>query len=430
MTVGGEDRRRISTIQLREMAAPGAHLLALRHGASVLREGLFGRAEDGDVLATGLAVDLTSRLSQLPNLSVTAWASSTHVAALDLTPKEAASRLGVRYLVQGTAQCDGLRARVTVALLDATDGREEWSEHFDRALPDLFALQDDITGAVIAAIEPAIERAEMQRALLTPPGSLNAWECFHRGLWHCFRFTDSDNEHAHQLFQRAIKIDPRFSRAYAGLSFTHYSRAFLDAAPVPGDDIRRALDFARQSIDLDGRDVMGHWCLGRVLFRSREHDQALGAVDRALDINPNFAQGHYVRGFIGAHAGLHAESLASVDLAERLSPFDPLRFAMKACHAVAITNQGAPRDAVEWAIRATQEPNAHFHVLAVAAGCLELAGRSDEARPYVERVMAQHPGYSVEAFQRAFPNKDEPEPRADARGSGSLWYSSRLRAIG
>ncbi|HUD97507.1 MAG TPA: hypothetical protein VMO24_08185, partial [Woeseiaceae bacterium] len=187
----------------------------------------LGSHPDGAVLARGLAVDLNSRLAQLPSLFVIARQSAARVDSTRMSPRQIGSRLGVRYLISGSTQRRNNRVRATVTLQDAIDESELWSEHYDRPLDDLFAVQDDITNAVIAAIEPAIERAEMQRALLKPPGSLTAWEYFHRGLWHCFRFTTRDNEIAHELLQQAIAMDPQFARAHAGISFTHYSRAFL-----------------------------------------------------------------------------------------------------------------------------------------------------------------------------------------------------------
>jgi len=362
---------------------------------------------EGPVLAQGLTADLNSRLAQLPSLFVIARQSTARVDVERLTPRRIGARLGVRYLLCGSIQREKQRVRTTVTLTDAADERVLWSERYDRPLDDIFQVQDDITNTVIAAIEPEIERAEMQRALLKPPDSLSAWEYFHRGLWHCFRFTAKDNEIAHQLFTRAISIDAHFSRAYAGISFTHYSRAFLNAVPDVAGEVVKALDAGTRSVGFDGRDAMGHWALGRALYLSREHDEALAAIDRALVLNPSYAQGHYAKGFIGIHAGLDDASLPSLDMAQRLSPFDPLLFAMKSSRGISLAHQGKYDEAAAWAIRATHEPNAHFHIYAIAAACLELAGRSADARNNARWVIERQPRYSVEVFRRSLPHKDE-----------------------
>ena len=367
----------------------------------------LGSHGDGAVLANGLTVDLNSRLAQLPSLFVIARQSTAAIDAKRLAPQQVGTKLGVRYLLSGSIQRDSKRVRTTVTLMDVAGESELWSDHFDRPLDDIFQVQDDITNSVIAAIEPAIERAEMAHALLKPPDSLTAWEQFHRGLWHCFRFTEKDNEIAHELFTRAVTLDPHFSRAHAGLSFTHYSRAFLNSVRDVDREIGEALEAGRQSVDFDGRDAMGHWALGRALFLSRRHDNALTAIERALDINPNYAQGHYARGFVGIHAGLDGASLPSLDKAQRLSPFDPLLFAMISCRAISLANQGHYAEAASWAMRATQEPNAHFHIYAIAAACLELAGRSDDARNNAQWTIERQPRYSIDVFRRSFPHKNE-----------------------
>jgi TolB-like protein/Flp pilus assembly protein TadD len=371
----------------------------------------FGNHEGGDVLARGLTTDLNSRLARLPYFFVISRASSTRFSADSCSPQEIGRRLGVRYLLSGSTQRGDRRVRVTVNLLDASNGKEVWSEHYDRELDDLFSVQDEITGAVIAAMESAIELEEARRSLMKQPENLNAWEYFHRGLWHSLHFQPAENETANHLFSRAIELDPYFSRAHAGLSFTHFSRAFLNSADNVNDEIARAAVAGQASVDLDPRDSMGHWSVGRALFLSRQHDQALASIDQSLSINPNYAQGHYARGFIGIHAGQDEVALPFLDSAQRLSPFDPLLFAMKSSRGISLAHQGRFEEAAAWALRATHEPNAHFHTYAVAAGCLELAGRRDEAREKAGWVMSRRPDFSLDVFRRSFPHKDESRRR-------------------
>jgi len=370
---------------------------------------LGGHADDG-ILSQGLTADLNSRLARLSHFFVIARASSAILARHQLGAPDIARHLGVRYLITGTSQRSNQRVRVTVTLIDAIAGSELWSEHYDRRVDDLFSVQDDIVGAVIAAIEPAIEMAEAHRSLLKPPENLNAWEYFHRGLWHCYHFVPGENEKAGELFRKAIELDPYFSRAYAGLSFSHYSRAFLNSAGDVGDvddAVAQAIETGQQAIALDARDSMAHWSLGRAQFLNRQHDHALASIEQALNINPNYAQGHYARGFVGIHAGADEQSLPYLDSARRLSPFDPLIFAMTASRAVSLATQGKVDEAVAWALRATQQPNAHFHIYAIAAACLQLCGRTEEARNNAGYVLKRHPGFSIDVFRRSFPHRHE-----------------------
>ncbi len=365
----------------------------------------------GDVLAEGLSVDLNSRLAQLQGLFVIARASAMRFSLRTHDPAAIGHGLGVRYLIHGTTQRTDARLRVTVDLIDAQSGAEIWSDRIDRPLDDLFAVQDSIVNAIVAAIEPQIDQAEMERARHLPTENMNAWECYHRAMWHGFRFNAGDNQIAYELLQRALTLDGQFARAYAGLSFNHFSRAFLNASSDIDVDIRQALELASRSLSFDGRDAMGHWALGRGLFLAKEHDQALSAIDRALDANPNFAQGHYAKGFIGAHSGVAGAAIADLDVSRRLSPFDPLLFAMKSSRAICLAVEGDADAAATWAVRATHEPNAHFHIFAVAAACLQLAGRGDDAGRNVAHVLERHPRYTIDVFERSFPHKLESHRR-------------------
>jgi tetratricopeptide (TPR) repeat protein len=226
-------------------------------------------------------------------------------------------------------------------------------------------------------------------------------------MWHCFHFTAQHTEQAHALLLRALALDASFARAHTGLSFTHYSRAFLDAVAVPGAEIEFALEHGLQSIELDPRDAMGHWTLGRARFLACEHDQALQSVSRSLLINPNFAQGHYALGFIRVHAGMPTQALPELAAAERLSPLDPLLFAVEGARAISLAIEGKYDEAATWSVQATSEPNAHFHMHAIAGACLALAGRQTEARAFAQRACSDHLGYSIRVFERSFPHKME-----------------------
>ncbi|MEP7140202.1 MAG: hypothetical protein ABI745_11285 [Caldimonas sp.] len=387
---------------------------------------------DGPVLAQGLATDLTHALGRSRGLFVIARASASRLSSRPADFLRAGELLGVRYLVHGTTQRLERRVRVTATLADAQRNEVLWSDHFDRPLGDLFALQDDLASMIAAAIEPELERAESARARLKAPEDLNAWECYHRAMWHCFRFTAAHTEQAHSLLVRALSLEKGFARAHAGLSFTHYSRAFLDAVHAPDAEIGKALEHAQQSVELDPRDARGHWTFGRALFLARSHDRALQSVGRSLHLNPNFAQGHYALGFIRAHADAPGDALPELAAAERLSPLDPLLFAVEGSRAISMAIEGRYEEAAAWAVRATCEPNAHFHMAAIAAACLALADRAAEARSFAQRACRAHPGYSIGVFERSFPHKVAAHAAriADAMRSAGIPGGERRAASG
>ncbi|MEZ5441123.1 MAG: hypothetical protein R3F15_06505 [Lysobacterales bacterium] len=366
----------------------------------------LGMGAAPDVFVEGLAVDLNARLSRLQGLFVVARESARRLAAARLPLTEIGQRLGVRYLLHGSSQRQDRRLRVTVNLAEAATQRVIWTERFDRALDDIFQVQDDVVESVVAALLPEIERAEMDRVRVLPTEHLDAWACFHRAMWHSYRFTADDSVQARELLVRAQRIDPHFARASAGLSFNHYLHAFLNTDGDAEQHIRTAVEHAEQSVALDVRDAMCHWVLGRARFLASQHDDAMASLDQALVLNPNYAQGTYARGFVRVHAGLPEAAITDLDAARRFSPYDPLLFAMKSSRALALAIQGDHEAAIRWAVEATREPNAHFHIRAVAAACLQLAGQPEQARLLAQQAANSHAGYSVRVFERSFPYRD------------------------
>ncbi len=358
-----------------------------------------------DTLSRGIGADLVTRLSRVGGLFVIARASSMRFSPRSLAPSEIGRRLGVRYLIHGSVLLRGQRLRVNVELMDAESGRDVWVDTIDAALDDLFLLQEQIADTIVSAVEPEIERAEYERARLKQPDSLDAWENYHLAMWHSFRFTGADTERAAAYLERALALDPHFCRAHAALSLVHFSRAFLDSCENPGREIERAIVCAETSLSLDGRDAMAHWSLGRARFLNRDHDQALASLERAIEANPNYAQGHYARGFVGVHAGIPDLALGELDHAQRLSPYDPLLFAMKSSRALSLIMQERFAEAADWSVKGTLEPNAHYHIHAIAAACLELKGDRAAAAEQIATALARHPGYGRETFFRSFPYK-------------------------
>src|SRR5262249_13053927 len=132
--------------------------------------------------------------------------------------KQIGRELGVRYVLEGSLRRSGNRIRVTAQLVEAETGKHVWAERYDRDLADIFALQDEITEAVTIAIAPAIADAEQQRAMRKPPGSLDAWAAYQRGLWHSSGASTEDNALAQKFFQQAVDLDPSFAGGYKGLA--------------------------------------------------------------------------------------------------------------------------------------------------------------------------------------------------------------------
>jgi len=289
-----------------------------------------------------------------------------------------------------------------VELAETAGAHIVWTDVLEGILDDTFSVLDTIVDRIVAAIAEEIETAESHRAILKPPSSLDAWEAYHRGLWHMYKFTGPDNHHAEDFFRAALKLDPTFSRAYAGLSFTHFQNAFLGLTRDRERQIERAFETAGQSLDADDRDPAAHWAMGRALWLRGVQGEALAELGRSVELSPNFALGHYTLGFVESQSGDPRSAIAATNYSRQLSPFDPLQFAMLASRALAHIRLGELEEAADWAVKATSRPNAHAHILAIAAECLALSNRREEARSFVGRLRERLKSYTVEDFLRAF----------------------------
>ena len=348
-------------------------------------------------MAEGLTHDIITRLAKLRNLFIIARGSVFALSERGVGAENAAKRLNVDYFATGMVRRSSGRILVSVELVEARTTRIVWSDEFDLKPDDAFLLLDDIGNMIVSAIANEVETAEKNRAVLKPPNSLNAWESYHRGLWHMYRFTQADNDLAYHFFKRSSEADPTFARALAGISFTHWQNAFQNWA----DRDRQtdlAYEAAGRSLIVDDHDPAAHWAMGRALWLRRRHDHAIGELKRAVDLSPNFALGHYALSFVESQTGNPTAAIASSDQSRSLSPFDPLLFAMLGARAMAHVRLGQYEEAAEWAIKATARPNAHNIILAIAAHCLALAGRIEEARAFAALLRKALPDFTVEDF--------------------------------
>lgn len=348
----------------------------------------------------GLAHDVITRLAKLRSLFVVAQGTVFALHERRIGPEDAGRMLNVDYVVGGSLKRQGKRLSVSAELIETRTARIVWAEIFNRTLDDAFLVLDEIGNRIVASIASEIETIERNRAILKPPNSLDAWESHHRGLWHMYRFTQADNERAQHFFQTAIRLDPTFARAYAGLSFTHFQDAFQGWG-TRSSAIDRAFEAAGQSLMADERDPTAHWAMGRALWLRRQQGDAITELENAVDLSPNFAVGHYTLAFVHAQSGDARAAIGASDHSRALSPYDPFLFGMLGARAMALVRLGRFDEAADFGVRAASRPNAAAHILAIAAFTLALSGRLDEARSYRAAIHKALPRYRVDDFLAA-----------------------------
>jgi TolB-like protein/DNA-binding SARP family transcriptional activator len=352
-------------------------------------------------LADGLAHDIITRLAKLRSLFVIAQGSVFALHERRIGAEEAGRTLGVDYLVSGSLQRRGGRIVVHCELAQARTAQIVWAEVFEQPLDESLQVLDAIGNRIVALLASEIETLEAERAVLVAPSSLDAWQAHHRGLWHMYRFEREHNQRARHYFELAVRLDPHFSRAHAGLSFTHWQDAFQRWMPRD-EAVAKASASAERSLRADERDPAARWSMGRALWLRGQRDPALTELRAAVELSPNFALGHYTLSFVHCQTGDPGAAIEASDHARHLSPFDPLLFGMLGARAMALVRLGRYDEAAEWGVRAASRPNAHVQIQAIAAMSLALAGRLDEAREHVDRARAFVGSYRAADYLAAF----------------------------
>jgi adenylate cyclase len=345
-----------------------------------------------EFFSDGIAEDIITALSRYPSLFVIARNSCFTYKGRAVDVKQIGCELGVRYLLEGGVRRSGNRIRVTAQLVEAESGKQVWAERYDRDLDDIFVLQDEITEAVTIAMAPAIADAEQHRALRKPPGSLDAWAAYQRGLWHLSKYTGNDIALAQSFFHQAIDCDPSFSGGYGGLAIAQIQAADVHTLGVPPETLSSAERLARQAVAIDGADAEARSRLGWALCRRGDYEGARAETERALSMSPNLALAHAVLGQTLVFSGRPDEGVAALRTSIRLDPRAPeLRFRLNQV-ALGLYFSGKYEAAVEAAKRAIRSypdfPNA-YRWLAAAMGEM---GRTAEAKEALEQAIAIAPG--------------------------------------
>ena len=345
---------------------------------------------DQEVFSDGIAVDIITALSRYPSLFVIARNSTFTYKGRAVDVKQIGHELGVRYVLEGGLRNSGTRIRVSAQLIEAATGNHLWAERYDRDLTDIFAVQDEITEAVTVAIAPAIADAEQQRALRKPPGSLDAWAAYQRGLWHVNRWTAEDHALAEKFFQQAIDLDPSFAGGYKGLVVTLGSAADFQRGGLT-EAVSSAEALARRAVALDGADAEAHCWLSYALRRRGDFEGGLAEAERALAMSPNLALAHAQKAAILIFSGHPKDGIAALKRSVRFDPRNPrsvgpLNHMMLGLYY--LREYEAAIDAARRAIRSFPEFPLPYRWLAAALGQL---GRIEEARQALDKAIAIAP---------------------------------------
>ncbi len=364
--------------------------------------------EEQEYFSDGITTDIIAHLSKHRWLNVTARNTTFGYKGKAVDIVQLGKELKVNYVIEGTVQKAGQRVRVTASLIDANSGIQKWSDRYDRELVDIFELQDQITEMLVARLEPEIGYAEREKIRLCRPANLQAWDCYHLGIYHFFKFTGDDNLQAQRLLQQSIELDNNFGEAHVWWAYavilgmvywtTKPSQVLLD----------RALAACDSALSSDSQNALFHALKARVLLARKEYSRAITENKIAIKLNPTFAAAHCGLGDSLAYEGRYQESIDCFDKAIDLSPNDPQLWAFYTYGALALLFKRDFERALDWLEKASNIPNFQYWTIAHQVVALAYLERSAELNLAKTKLNKLFPEFSCEfAQEKLFYLKDQ-----------------------
>lgn len=358
------------------------------------------------ILADAIPHEIIQALSRLRWLAVIARGSSFRFRQSEPDLSLVATALGARYVLSGDLEMRGTGLFITLALVDTSTDEVIWGDRLVGALDAIDDLRARIVMQLISALEMYIPLNEAQAALHGGSETLDAWSNYHLGLHHLYRFTAIDNERAKLHFERAVTMDPRFARAYAGLSFTSFLDAFLHLKPDVTAATEAARRYAERGVELDPLDPFASFTMGRSHWLTNEPDTAMDWLTRATTLNPNYAQGFYASAFTSMLIGNGGATESGLDTALQLSPLDPLLYGIHGVRSQILMQTGDYQAAARFGDKAAATPGAHYLIAMIALAANGLAGRHNQATRWKQEVRRRKADATTAHYFAAFPTRD------------------------
>ena len=346
-----------------------------------------GGTVDSVYFADGVTEDVISELGRFSGLLVLSW-SAVAPYRDEATPLDELSReLGVRYVVSGTIRRSGEALRVSVQLTDAARGVLLWSERYDVALADVFAVQDAIPRQVVGEVAGSVTRLEQARVLERPTADLGAYDLVLRGRALLRSVERQDNFSARALFEAALASDPGYADAHVGLALSHVNDIKYGWTEWPADVVERAEAHAEEAVASDPTNPHAHAVRAEVLRLQGDLEAARRASDRAIALNPNSALSQATRGGILVYAGMPEPAIDALELALRLDPHPDASWVVNLAMAYYLVGRHA--DVVALFDRfggGFEEEPAQYLLLAAAHGQLDAPAEAVAALVQLRRV--------------------------------------------
>jgi len=370
--------------------APASAPRAAKPSILVLPFANMSGAPEQEYFADGLTEDILTDLSRFRELFVISRNTSFKFKGQTVDVKKVARELGVQYVVEGSVRKAGNRVRVTVQLIDAESDHHVWAERYDRDLEDIFAIQDEVTSAIVATLPGRMEAAARSRAERKPPANMVAYECLLEAKVLHHRSNRDDNVRALSLVRRAVELDPRYAHAHAWhacILGQQWGYGWCADRAALESELERELQVA---LGLDENDSDVHRILAAVAVLRNDFNKAVYHQQRALALNPNDDLIVVQQGELITWLGQGEEGIEWIRKAMRLNPYHPERFWFHLARAQFVARRYA--DAVE-SLRHITAPDGLHHAL--LAACHAQMGDAGRASVHAAEVVKRIPGFAI-----------------------------------
>jgi adenylate cyclase len=350
---------------------------------------MSGAAEQ-EFFADGLTEDILTDLSRFRDLFVISRNTSFKFKDQAVDVKKVARDLGVQYVVEGSVRKAGNRVRITVQLIEGETDHHLWAERYDRDLEDIFAIQDEVTRAIVAILPGRVEAAARDLAERKPPGNLAAYECVLEAKIRHHRSDRAENERAQAMIERAIELDPDYAHAHAWKACIlgqQWGYGWYADRTATEDAIVRELEIA---LRLDANDSDVHRILAAIGVVRNDLDKAAHHQQRALALNPNDDLIVVQQGEVLTWLGQAEEGIEWIRKAMRLNPYHPERFWFHLARAQFVARR---YDEVIESLRRISAPDGTHHAL--MAACHAQLDDAARAAMHVAETLKRVPGFTV-----------------------------------
>jgi TolB-like protein/Flp pilus assembly protein TadD len=352
-----------------------------------------------DYFADGMVEEITTALSRFKSLFVISRNSSFTFKGKAVDIKEVGRSLGVRYVLEGSVRKAAGKVRITGQLVDAVTGAHIWADRFERDLTDVFILQDEVTVAVVSAIQPKLLQTEIAMATRRRPESLTAYELYLRAMQQFCLATHEGLAEAIRLAHRALELDPRFGYIAALAGAIHVNNVILGYAVDPQFDRKEAIRLLRLALSLDEGDPDTlAWASLISAFVVGDSESEIEMADRAVALNPNSFIAWNSRGWVYKVAGLPEEAIRSFERAARMSPVDPRLHTTLGGMGLALIELGRFDEAIVAGKKAQGQNPTYSSAYRCLACAFAHLGRDTEAREAAARVLEHDPAFTISAY--------------------------------